>query len=183
MLVEAQDPPAAPVDPPVPDPATMGTPAPPVADPALQNVTDDPAADQAAPAETPPPADGTAPPPEEEKNSDVDNWQLHLPTVATEIQESLQSPVSIDPATSKTTPVAGNDPDLSYRISGVVQFPQGIPPDIAEKLRGRPLMYSVTVNPEGELIDASLNLFFTTSDTYEAGEEPIYHVNPNTYGS
>ena len=87
--------------------------------------------------------------------------------------------MEISETTSKTVPI-GNDPDLGYHIVGVVTFPEGVPPDIKMKLQGRTLQYSAYVSPEGEL-STSINLFYTTTDPYEAKQEPTYHVDSNQY--
>lgn len=179
LLVQAQDPlvpaepagapavPAAPVDPaapapPVPDPAALGTPPAPGEEPAVEE-----------------PPVGEEDKPEEEKESPVVNWQSHLQDIANDIKGTLQAPITLMPEEGQIVPV-GNDPDLGYHIVGPVHFTEGIPPDIKVKLKGRTLKYSAYVSPDGEL-GTSVDLFFTTTDPYEAGETPTYHVDSNQY--
>ncbi len=185
LLVQAADPveptkPATPVSPAAP-PVDLGVPAPPV-DPTDLAPTPDPAALGALPAPGEEPLEdplGDEEKPEEEKESPVVNWQNHLQDVANDIKGTLQVPITLMPEEGQIVPV-GNDPDLGYHIVGLVHFTDGVPPDIKEKLKGRSLKYSAYVSPDGEL-GTSVDLFFTTTDPYEAGETPTYHVDSNQY--
>ncbi len=188
LLVEAQDPavpaaPAAPAPiPAAPEPAALGTPGVPApgeeAAPLVPGTVPD-----ATPAEEAPAAGEEEKPEEEEEEeeeeSPIVNWPEHLQDIANDIQGTLQVKVEIAADKSKTIPI-GNDPDLGYHIVGLVHFPDGMPSDIKMKLQGRPLKYSAYVSPDGEL-GTSVDLFFSTTDPYEAGEEPTYHVNSNQY--
>lgn len=180
LLVQAQDPlapadpavaptvpaapgaPAEPAVPTTPDPAALGTPPVPGEEPVAEE-----------------PALGEEETPEEEKVSPVVNWQSHLQDVANDIKGTLQVPVTLIPEEGQVVPV-GNDPDLGYHIVGLVHFTEGVPPDIQMKLKGRDLKYSAYVSPDGEL-GTSVDLFFTTTNPYEAGEPPTYHVDSNQY--
>lgn len=161
LLVEAQDP-LAPAG--EPEPAELGAPA---DDPAA--TPEDPAADVAGEEED-----------EEEKDeSPIVHWDQHLQDIANDIRDTLQTKVELSKEASRTVPI-GNDPDLGYHIVGLVNFPDGVPPDIKAKLKDRVLKYSAYVSPDGELSSA-IDLFYSTDDRYEAKQEPTYHVDSNQY--
>jgi hypothetical protein len=133
---------------------------------------------QDPPTEDVPAEETDAGPTEEELVKEVEDspgaqWEKYLQPILRVIKDTkLKVPIELH--NNYSVGVDG-DVSLGFRITGVVYFIKGVPPDIAYALQGSPLRYVAFITPDGRIGDVSL----VYDDAGEEPQEPVYRVNRN----
>jgi hypothetical protein len=110
----------------------------------------------------------------EKEESPSATWKKYLQPIIRDVENNLKVPIEL--RNSYTIGFDG-DPDLGFHVVGTIAFPEGIPEDLEEVLRGRQLRYKAYVSPEG-ILSNHVELVYPSA---EPQYQPVFRRNPNVF--